>query len=61
MRVSISEFRATISKSFDAALNGDPVWIERGGVLYRLVVELPQQHQLPQPEQQESEENHGRN
>jgi antitoxin (DNA-binding transcriptional repressor) of toxin-antitoxin stability system len=50
MQVSISEFRAAISKYFLAALNGEPVWITKGGVTYELRAILPIQHQLNVPE-----------
>jgi hypothetical protein len=51
MMISISEFRLNSKKYFDVALNGEPVWITRGGVMYKLEVSLPIQHQLNVPEQ----------
>lgn len=49
MQVSISEFHNHYRYYFDAALNGELVWVKRGGVLYRLTVELPTGKQLPEP------------
>jgi hypothetical protein len=49
MMISISEFRLNSKKYFDVALNGEPVWITRGGVHYKLIVELPNQKQLQEP------------
>lgn len=38
--ISISQFRSSLKESFDLALKGDPVVIERGGVRYTLVCEV---------------------
>lgn len=56
MTVSITEFRNNYKRYFMAALNGELVWIERGGIMYRLYAELPNQKQLPKPNEEEDEE-----
>ena len=56
MTVSITEFRNNYKKYFMAALNGEPVYVERGGLTFKLTVLLPNQKQLPKPETDNGEE-----
>lgn len=51
MQVSSKEARSKFKLMLDTALNGEPVWITRSGVHFRLEVVLPIQHQLNVPEQ----------
>jgi hypothetical protein len=41
MEITISEFRKNIKDYFNAALNGEVVCIERGGIHYNLTARLP--------------------
>ncbi len=40
MYMNISEFRNNLKEAFDAALSGNAVIIERGGVTYKLVADV---------------------
>lgn len=40
MYMNVQDFRKNLKSAFDAALTGDPVLIERGGITFKLVADV---------------------